>query len=100
MRTIALPNITLGQLKKDDTEIFNVQSHSAKQLRHFKYESVHLLISLFTSQTFLTQVIDGFFYHFNFFFRSPCQRQCEVLPSLGIHRPLTLHMLIYSSKTT
>jgi hypothetical protein len=28
MRTIALPNITLGQLKKDDTEIFNVQSHS------------------------------------------------------------------------
>ena len=61
MRTIALPNITLGQLKKDDTEIFNVQSHSAKQLRHFKYESVHLLISLFTSQTFLTQVIVGFF---------------------------------------
>jgi hypothetical protein len=23
-------------------------------------------------------------------FSSPCQRQCELLPSLGIHRPLTL----------
>ena len=39
------------------------------------------------------------------FFSSPCQRQCELLPSLGIrhlsvvHRPLTFHILIFSSET-
>jgi hypothetical protein len=30
---------------------------------------------------------------------SPCQRQCELLPSLGIRRPLTFHILIFSSET-
>ena len=39
-------------------------------------------------------------------FSSPCQRQCELLPSLGVHRlsyvvchPLTFHILIFSSET-
>ena len=32
-------------------------------------------------------------------FISPCQRQCELLPSLGVHRPLTFHILIFSSET-
>jgi hypothetical protein len=34
-----------------------------------------------------------------FFFSSPCQRQSELLPSLGIRRPLTFHILIFSSET-
>ena len=33
------------------------------------------------------------------FFSSPCQRQSELLPSLGIRRPLTFHILIFSSET-
>jgi hypothetical protein len=33
-------------------------------------------------------------------FSSPCQRQRELLPSLGVRRPLTFHILIFSSKTT
>jgi hypothetical protein len=32
-------------------------------------------------------------------FSSPCQRQRELLPSLGICRPLTFHILIFSSET-
>jgi hypothetical protein len=32
-------------------------------------------------------------------FSSPCQKQCELLPSLGIRRPLTFHILIFSSET-
>jgi hypothetical protein len=32
-------------------------------------------------------------------FSSPCQRQCELLPSLVVCRPLTFHILIYSSET-
>jgi hypothetical protein len=32
-------------------------------------------------------------------FSSPCQRQCELLPSLGIRRRLTFHILIFSSET-
>ena len=34
-----------------------------------------------------------------FLFSSPCQRQCELLPSLGVRRPLTFHILIFSSET-
>jgi hypothetical protein len=30
---------------------------------------------------------------------SPCQRQCEFLPSLGVRRPLTFHILIFSTET-
>ena len=33
------------------------------------------------------------------FFSSPCQRQSELLPSVGIRRPLTFHILIFSSET-
>ena len=32
-------------------------------------------------------------------FSSSCQMQCELLPSLGIRRPLTFHILIFSSET-
>jgi len=34
-----------------------------------------------------------------FLFSSPCQRQCELLPSLGVRRPLTFYILIFSSET-
>jgi len=34
-----------------------------------------------------------------YFFSSPCQRQRELLPSLGVRRPLTFHILIFSSAT-
>ena len=33
------------------------------------------------------------------FFSSLCQRQCELLPSLGVRCPLTFHILIFSSET-
>ena len=32
------------------------------------------------------------------FFSSPCQRQRELLPSLGVCLPLTFHILIFSSQ--
>jgi hypothetical protein len=32
-------------------------------------------------------------------FSSPCQMQCELLPSLNVCRPLTFHILIFSSET-
>jgi hypothetical protein len=43
--------------------------------------------------------------HINiFFFRSsifssPCQSKCELLPSVGVCRPLSFHILIFSSET-
>ena len=52
---------SLDKLKKEDVAIFSVATHSAKQLRHFKYAAVHLLISLFSSQDFLAQVGDKMF---------------------------------------
>jgi hypothetical protein len=33
------------------------------------------------------------------FFSSPCQRQSELLPSLGVCRPLTFNNLTFSSET-
>jgi hypothetical protein len=37
---------------------------------------------------------------FNFLAHIAKQRQCELLPSLGVRRPLTFHILIFSSETT
>jgi hypothetical protein len=34
-----------------------------------------------------------------FIFSSPCQRQRELLSSLGVRRPLNFHILIFSSET-
>ena len=34
-----------------------------------------------------------------YIFSSPCQRQCELLPSLVVRRPLIFHILIFSSET-
>jgi hypothetical protein len=41
----------------------------------------------------------GKFQFFFFLISSPCQTQRELLPSLGVHRPLTFHILIFSSET-
>ena len=41
-------------------------------------------------------------YHYSWLrslFSSPCQRQHELLPSLGVRRTLTFHILIFSSET-
>lgn len=47
---------SFGHLNKDDAAVFNVQVHSGKQLRHFKYATVNLLVSLFSNTDFTTQV--------------------------------------------
>jgi hypothetical protein len=39
-------------------------------------------------------------HHKSNIFSSPCQRQSELLPSLGARRPLTFQILIFFSKTT
>jgi hypothetical protein len=33
-------------------------------------------------------------------FSSPCQRKCELLPSLGVRCRLTFHILIFSSDSS
>jgi hypothetical protein len=38
--------------------------------------------------------------YYIYVFSSPCQRQCELLLSLGVRRPLTFHILIFSSEIT
>ena len=70
-------------------------------------ESVYfLMIFTFVVQEFkLYKIIEngGFRVCIRYFltiFSSPCQKQCELLPSLGIRRPLTFHILIFSSETS
>ncbi|XP_060070386.1 HEAT repeat-containing protein 1-like [Ylistrum balloti] len=55
VRRVTQPQ-SLGKLRKEDTEIYNVKIHSAKQLRHFKYKVVELLISLHTTEMYIVQV--------------------------------------------
>uniref|UniRef100_A0A8C3L5Z6 HEAT repeat-containing protein 1 n=1 Tax=Chrysolophus pictus TaxID=9089 RepID=A0A8C3L5Z6_CHRPC len=43
--------------KNQDGELFNVESHSDKQLRHFKYLSVSFMSQLLTSQSLVKKVI-------------------------------------------
>jgi hypothetical protein len=60
------------------------------------YVSYSLFICIYRApdniqvQSIFTQII---------VFSSPCQRQRELLPSLGFHRPLTFHILIFSTET-
>ena len=59
-----------------------------------KYVCIQIVITIFKifktyHQIFLSE----------FFFSSPGQRQSELLQSLGVRRPLTFHILIFSSET-
>lgn len=55
MKKKILPQ-SLGKLKKEDTELFNIVLHTGKQLRHYKYENILFLISLVSSEGFIRQV--------------------------------------------
>uniref|UniRef100_A0A669P181 HEAT repeat-containing protein 1 n=1 Tax=Phasianus colchicus TaxID=9054 RepID=A0A669P181_PHACC len=44
--------------KNQDGELFNVESHSDKQLRHFKYLSVSFMSQLLTSQSLVKKVVE------------------------------------------
>ena len=48
--------------------------------------------------SYLGHRIGGFLFFWSVF-SSPCQRQYELLPSLGVRPPLTFHILIFSSET-
>uniref|UniRef100_A0A8B9TST8 HEAT repeat-containing protein 1 n=1 Tax=Anas platyrhynchos TaxID=8839 RepID=A0A8B9TST8_ANAPL len=45
------------KLKNQDGQLFNVESHSGKQLRHFKFLSVSFMSQLLTSQSLVKKVI-------------------------------------------
>lgn len=43
--------------KNQEGQLFNVESHSDKQLRHFKFLSVSFMSQLLSSQSFVKKVI-------------------------------------------
>lgn len=45
------------KLKNQDGQLFNVESNSDKQLRHFKFLSVSFMSQLLSSQSFVKKVI-------------------------------------------
>ena len=45
------------------------------------------------------RVIFAWSFYISLIFNSPCQRQRELLPSLGVRRLLTFHILIFFSET-
>ena len=49
--------------------------------------------------TYIHNFPSNFFVIIMYVFSSPCQRQCQLLSSLGVRRPLTFHILIFSSET-
>ncbi|XP_069708455.1 HEAT repeat-containing protein 1 isoform X2 [Phaenicophaeus curvirostris] len=46
------------KLKSQDGQLFNVESHSDKQLRHFKFLSVSFMSQLLSSQSFVKQIVE------------------------------------------
>ncbi|NXK60082.1 HEAT1 protein, partial [Sylvietta virens] len=44
--------------KNQDGQLFNVESHSAKQLRHFKFLSVSFMSQLLSSQSFVKKIVE------------------------------------------
>ncbi|NXU49691.1 HEAT1 protein, partial [Turnix velox] len=51
------PRTGKTKLKNQDGQLFSVESHSDKQLRHFKYLSVSFMSQLLSSQSFVKKVI-------------------------------------------
>ncbi|XP_014780648.1 HEAT repeat-containing protein 1 [Octopus bimaculoides] len=51
----SVPEI-VTQLRCADTEIFNTEYHTSKQLRHFKYSSVNFFVSLLERTEFISQI--------------------------------------------
>ncbi|KAL5015995.1 hypothetical protein ScPMuIL_005584 [Solemya velum] len=49
---------SFGKLQKEDTTIFNVDYHTDKQLRYFKYSAIHLLVSVFTYKDFIAKLME------------------------------------------
>ncbi|XP_052257206.1 HEAT repeat-containing protein 1-like isoform X2 [Dreissena polymorpha] len=47
---------SFGKLHKEDVAIFSVDAHSGKQLRHFKFAAVNLVVNLYTNTDFIAQV--------------------------------------------
>lgn len=45
-------------VQKEDTGLFNVETHSAKQLRHFKFLSVSFMANLLASHSFVGKVVE------------------------------------------
>lgn len=46
-----------AKLKDQDRQLFNVESHSDKQLRHFKYLSVSFMSQLLSAPNFVKKVV-------------------------------------------
>ncbi|NXV14840.1 HEAT1 protein, partial [Cepphus grylle] len=46
------------KIKNQDGQLFNVESHSDKQLRHFKFLSVSFMSQLLSSQSFVEKIIE------------------------------------------
>ncbi|KFO77095.1 HEAT repeat-containing protein 1 [Cuculus canorus] len=46
------------KLKSQDGQLFNVESHSDKQLRHFKFLSVSFMSQLLSSQSFVKEIVE------------------------------------------
>ncbi|XP_054251162.1 HEAT repeat-containing protein 1 [Indicator indicator] len=46
------------KLKNQDGQLFNVESHSDKQLRHFKYLSVSFMSQLLSSANFVKKIVE------------------------------------------
>ena len=62
------------------------------------YEIIVIIKSGVIMYNFLIKIINiSLIFTFRFF-SSPCQRQSEPLPSLVVRRPLTFHILIFSSE--
>ncbi|XP_051470249.1 HEAT repeat-containing protein 1 isoform X1 [Apus apus] len=47
-----------AKLKNQDGQLFNVESHSDKQLRHFKFLSVSFMSQLLSSQSFVKKIVE------------------------------------------
>ncbi|KAK3612581.1 hypothetical protein CHS0354_042081 [Potamilus streckersoni] len=48
---------SLGKLRRDEAHIFSVETHTARQLRHFKYATVCLLVAMFSGEEFISQMV-------------------------------------------
>jgi hypothetical protein len=95
--------VTLSIFLFNNKQLDRTQVSHLKNIFYFGYYLPYAFDRLFCGlikfdHSFLIILLSLNLNRWRMIFSSPCQRQCELLPSLGIHRLLTFHILIFSSE--
>ena len=98
----SLKSISFLVIKKKKSQVGHVCNHIVVRFTSIFTKGMSLIPTcgeLLSIQFYVIKFVRNLYVVGQWFFSSPCQRQCELLPSFVVGRPITIHILILSSET-